>query len=95
MASSEFANLFSNALPGFYSLANVDLEIEDPLASEFVEWRGECNSTIRNSYQILSRGEPNLETELWRVSAGVINGDIDPADGANQLQEGLESWYNN
>lgn len=95
VASSEFANLFSNALPGFYSLANVDLEIEDPLASEFVEWRGECNSTIRNSYQILSRGEPNLETELWRVSAGVINGDIDPADGANQLQEGLESWYNN
>ncbi|MFT5193649.1 MAG: raffinose/stachyose/melibiose transport system substrate-binding protein [Cellvibrionaceae bacterium] len=93
-ASAEFANLFSNALPGFYSLANVDLDIEDPLAAEFVEWRGECQSTIRNSYQILSRGEPNLENELWRVSAQVINGDITAEDGAAQLQEGLDAWYN-
>ncbi|MFK7802568.1 MAG: ABC transporter substrate-binding protein [Anaerolineae bacterium] len=95
VASAEFANLFSNALPGFYSLANVDLEIEDPLAAEFVEWRSECQSTIRNSYQILSRGEPNLENELWRVSAQVINGDITAEEGAAQLQEGLDAWYNN
>lgn len=94
VASAEFANLFSNALPGFYSLANVELDIEDPLAAEFVEWRGECQSTIRNSYQILSRGEPNLENELWRVSAQVINGDITAEDGAAQLQEGLDAWYN-
>ena len=93
VASAEFANLFSNALPGFYSLANVDLDIDDPLAAEFVSWRGECNSTIRNSYQILSRGEPNLENELWRVSAQVINGDITPEEGAAQLQAGLDEWY--
>ncbi|MFQ5434966.1 MAG: ABC transporter substrate-binding protein [Anaerolineae bacterium] len=48
---------------------------------------------MRNSYQILSRGEPNLENELWRVSAQVINGDITPEEAAQQLQEGLESWY--
>ena len=93
VASAEFANLFSNALPGFYSLANVDLEIEDPLAAEFVSWRGECESTIRNSYQILSRGEPNLENELWRVSAQVINGDIDAETAAQEIQDGLEAWY--
>jgi raffinose/stachyose/melibiose transport system substrate-binding protein len=93
VASAEFAGLYSNALPGFYSLSNEPVEIADPLAAEFVSWRGECESTIRNSYQILSRGEPNLENELWRVSAEVINGTLAPADAATQIQEGLDKWY--
>lgn len=93
VASAEFANLFSNALPGFYSLANVDLEVDDPLAAEFVNWRGECESTIRNSYQILSRGEPNLENELWRVTAQVINGSLSPAEAAQETQTGLDQWF--
>ncbi len=93
VASPEFASLYSNALPGFFSLSDTPVQLDDVLAQEFVDWRGECNSTIRNSYQILSRGEPNLENELWRVSAQVINGDITPEDGAQQLQDGLDSWY--
>jgi raffinose/stachyose/melibiose transport system substrate-binding protein len=93
VASAEFAELYSNALPGFFSLADVDVALEDPLAQEFLDWRGECESTIRNSYQILSRGEPNLENELWRVSAQVINGDITPEDASQQIQEGMDAWY--
>jgi raffinose/stachyose/melibiose transport system substrate-binding protein len=93
VASAEFADLYSNSLPGFFTLADVDVTLEDPLAQEFVDWRGECESTIRNSYQILSRGEPNLENELWRVSAQVMNGDLTPADAAQEIQEGLENWY--
>ena len=49
--------------------------------------------TIRNSYQILSRGEPNLENELWRVSAAVINGTLTPEEAAQEIQDGLDSWY--
>ena len=67
--------------------------MSDPVAQEFLDWRQECGSTIRNSYQILSRGEPNLENELWRISAQVINGDVAPADAAAELQAGLEAWY--
>ncbi|MCP4936832.1 MAG: carbohydrate ABC transporter substrate-binding protein, partial [bacterium] len=93
VASAEFAAIYSNALPGFFSLSNTPVQLDDALAQDFVDWRGECDSTIRNSYQILSRGEPNLENELWRVSAQVINGDITAADGAQQLQDGLDSWY--
>ena len=93
VASAEFADLYSNALPGFFTLADVDIQLEDPLAQEFLDWRQECESTIRNSYQILSRGEPNLEDELWLVSAQVINGGLTPEEGALQLQEGLEGWY--
>lgn len=93
VASPEFGEIYSNALPGFFSLLDTPVSVSDPLAKEFVSWRDECESTIRNSYQILSRGEPNLEDELWAVSAGVINGDIDPVDGAARLQEGLDAWY--
>lgn len=93
VASAEFASLYSNALPGFFTLADVDVTLSDPLAQEFLDWRQTCESTIRNSYQILSRGEPNLENELWRVSAQVMNGDITPAEAAQQIQDGLAKWY--
>jgi raffinose/stachyose/melibiose transport system substrate-binding protein len=66
VATAEFAELYSNALPGFFSLADVDITLEDPLAQEFLDWRGDCESTIRNSYQILSRGEP----VSWRAKFG-------------------------
>lgn len=93
VATPAFAEIYANALPGFFSLQDVEISLTDPLAEEFVSWRGECESTIRNSYQILSRGEPNLENELWAVSAGVVNGDISPADGTKRLQDGLDAWY--
>ena len=41
--------------------------------------------------RFLSRGEPNLENELWRVSAQVVNGDITPEEATQQLQAGLDA----
>jgi raffinose/stachyose/melibiose transport system substrate-binding protein len=93
VASSEFATIFANALPGFFPLSDAPVTIEDPVAQEFVSWRADCESTIRNSYQILSRGTPNLENELWNVSAQVLNGTMTPEAAADQVQKGLESWY--
>jgi raffinose/stachyose/melibiose transport system substrate-binding protein len=93
VASADFASLYANSLPGFFSLSNNPVTMEDPLAQEFVSWRDQCDSTIRNSYQILSRGEPNLENELWAASASVINGTLTPEDATVVLQEGLEQWY--
>jgi raffinose/stachyose/melibiose transport system substrate-binding protein len=93
LTTPEFAELYSNSLPGFFSLSNHAVKISDPVAQEFVDWRNNCESTIRNSYQILSRGEPNLENELWRVSAQVINGALTPETAAQEIQAGLEKWY--
>jgi raffinose/stachyose/melibiose transport system substrate-binding protein len=93
MATSEFATLYSNALPGFFSLSSEKVEVQDPLAQEFLRWRSIGKSTIRNSYQILSRGEPNLENELWRLSAGVINGTVTPEQAGQEAQAGLDKWY--
>jgi raffinose/stachyose/melibiose transport system substrate-binding protein len=93
VASAEFADVYSNALPGFFSLSNHPVEIKDPVAAEFVGWRKICEPSIRNSYQILSRGTPNLENELWNVSAQVLNGTLTAQQAAEQIQKGLDSWY--
>ena len=92
VASPEFAGLYANALPGFFPLSKEPVKLDDPLAQEFVSWREKCNSTIRSTYQILSRGTPNLENETWNASANVIRGTEAPADAAKRLQEGLSSW---
>ncbi|MCB1353360.1 MAG: carbohydrate ABC transporter substrate-binding protein [Rhodobacteraceae bacterium] len=93
VGSPEFASLYANALPGFFPLSDAAIELEDPLAQEFISWRQSCASTIRSTYQILSRGTPNLENETWNASANVIRGTETPEAAAERLQEGLASWY--
>jgi raffinose/stachyose/melibiose transport system substrate-binding protein len=93
VGSAEFATLYANALPGFFPLSSEPVTLEDPLAQEFISWRSKCQSTIRSTYQILSRGTPNLENETWNASANVIKGTEAPEAAAARLQEGLASWY--
>jgi len=93
LTTAEFAELYSNALPGFFTLSDHQISLEDPLAQEFLDWRNECDSTIRSAYQILSRGEPNNELQLWEVSARLLNGELTPQEAADIVQSGLEAWY--
>ena len=93
VASPEFAEIFGNALPGFFPLSSTPVELTDPLAKEIVGWRGECESTIRSTYQILSRGTPNLENETWGASVAAIKGTATPEELGQELQDGLASWY--
>jgi raffinose/stachyose/melibiose transport system substrate-binding protein len=93
VASPEFGQLYSDALPGFYSLQSGVTRVEDPLARAFLSWRSVCKSTIRSTYQILSRGTPNLENETWVEAANVMNGTDTPQQAAATLQKGLDSWY--
>jgi raffinose/stachyose/melibiose transport system substrate-binding protein len=94
VASSEFADIYSNALPGFFSLnSKAEITLSDSLAQEFVSWRKDCKSTIRTAYQILSRGEPNNENDLWAASAKLLNGDLTAQAAGDMVQSGLEKWY--
>jgi raffinose/stachyose/melibiose transport system substrate-binding protein len=97
MTTSEFASLYSNAVAGFFTLSNHRITLKDPLANEFLSWRKTCKSTIRNSYQILSRGDqfgaPNLENDLWQVSAAVMNGTMTPEEAGKLVQDHLDKWY--
>jgi raffinose/stachyose/melibiose transport system substrate-binding protein len=93
VASKEFAQLYGDALPGFFPLTSEKVELKDPLANEFLSWRQTCKSTMRFTYQFLSRGTPNLENAMWTASADVINGTETPQQAAEGLQKGLDSWY--
>ncbi|MCB1831917.1 MAG: carbohydrate ABC transporter substrate-binding protein [Geminicoccaceae bacterium] len=93
VTSQEFAELYSNEIPGFFSLSNHEISLDDPVAQTFMSWRGECSQSIRVAHQILSRGTPNTWNEMWVVSANVINGTQTPEEAAEQLQKGLDAWY--
>lgn len=93
VGSEEFASLYANALPGFFPLSKTPVAMEDPLAQEFISWREKCEPTIRSTYQILSRGTPNLENETWNASVSVIKGAETPEEAGQRLQDGLASWY--
>jgi raffinose/stachyose/melibiose transport system substrate-binding protein len=93
LASDDFAAAYANALPGFFALTSHKIEVKDPIAAQFLSWRQDCASTIRSTYQILSRGTPNLENDTWAESANVLNGTDTPQAAGEKLQKGLDSWY--
>ncbi|MEG1326140.1 MAG: ABC transporter substrate-binding protein, partial [Janthinobacterium sp.] len=65
LGSQEFADIYTNKVTGFFSLSNHLISIKDPLAKQMNGWRASCASTIRLNAQILNRGEPSMENELW------------------------------
>ena len=93
MATREFSMLFTNEISGFFSLSNHFFEVNNPIAQKMMLWREQCDSTIRNTAQILTRGEPNLELEIWETSLGVMTNTMTPVQAVARLQRGLEGWY--
>jgi raffinose/stachyose/melibiose transport system substrate-binding protein len=93
VATPAFAEIYANALPGFFSLSNTPVKLKDPLAEEFVSWRGKCKSTMRSFYQILSRGTPSEEAESQVEAANVIAGIDTPEQATKKLQADLDAWY--
>ena len=93
LGSQEFADIYTNKVTGFFSLSNHLISIKDPLAKQMNGWRASCASTIRLNAQILNRGEPSMENELWNVNAQVLNGKLAPKDAARQIQSGFSKWY--
>ena len=93
VAAPEFAGLYTGALSGFFSLQDTPVEYSHPVASEFVSWRQDCESANRTGYEALDSGDPEFPIELREVSNAVVLGDMTPEDGAQRLQDGLDSWY--
>jgi raffinose/stachyose/melibiose transport system substrate-binding protein len=93
VGSQEFADLYTNKVTGFFSLSTHLVAVRDPLAKQFVDWRSRCKSTIRLNAQVLNRGTPPLENELWNIGSQVLNGKLSPQDAAARLQAGLAKWH--
>jgi raffinose/stachyose/melibiose transport system substrate-binding protein len=67
--------------------------VRNPVARQMVGWRLKCGSTIRLNAQIMSRGEPSMENELWNVNSQVLNGKMTPQQAAERIQSGFAKWY--
>ena len=93
ITTAEFAQLYADALPGFFPLSRHKIKIKNPLSRQFLSWRKRCQSTIRNDTQILSRGKPSLKREITLKATAVINGVLSPKMAAKQLQQSLDRWY--
>jgi raffinose/stachyose/melibiose transport system substrate-binding protein len=93
LASREFADLYANKVTGFFPLSKHTIELKDPVAREMLGWRQTCKSTIRLNAQIMSRGTPSMENELWTVNSQVMNGKLEPKAAAQRIQTGFEKWY--
>ena len=93
LTGTEFATLYSNALPGFFALNKTPVTASNPLAQVFVDMRQKCKSTIRVADQFLSRGEPSAGNEISVVSQNVLNGAMTPQQAAADVQKGLDVWY--
>jgi raffinose/stachyose/melibiose transport system substrate-binding protein len=93
VGSQEFADIYTNRVTGFFSLSNHLIAVRDPVAKQMAEWRNSCASTIRFNAQVLNRGQPSMESELWNVNAQVLNGKLAPKDAAAKLQNGFAKWY--
>ncbi|MEO5932737.1 MAG: ABC transporter substrate-binding protein [Duganella sp.] len=93
VGSQEFADIYTNSINGFFSLSNHLIAVRDPVAKQMAEWRKRCASTIRFNAQVLNRGQPSMESELWAVNAQVLNGRLAPRDAAARLQNGFAKWY--
>lgn len=93
VGSADFADLYANSLPGFFSLSNHDVKMSDPVAQAFVDLRGECGSSIRPFAQIVSRGDVSLHNEYWITSANVIRGSMTPEVAGKHMQDILSEWY--
>jgi raffinose/stachyose/melibiose transport system substrate-binding protein len=93
VGSQEFADLYTNRVTGFFSLSHHLIAVRDPVAKQMAEWRNSCASTIRFNAQVLNRGQPSMESELWNVNSQVLNGKLAPKDAAVRLQNGFAKWY--
>ena len=93
IGSQEFADLYTNRVTGFFTLSNHLIAVRDPLAKQMAEWRAHCASTIRINAQLLNRGQPSMENELWNINAQVLNGKLAPREAAARLQNGFAKWY--
>ncbi|NLS12522.1 extracellular solute-binding protein [Vibrio sp. SM6] len=93
MTTKEFASLYVEAEPGFFSLSNHFYDINNDIANEMASWRLQCDSTIRNFAQYLDRGEVSFKKMSQDASVGVIEGTITPEQAAFNVQQGLERWY--
>jgi len=86
LGTSEFAQLLTEHLSGFYPLSNHPVQVQDPVGQEMLDWRRQCDETVRLNSEKLNRVWPSMEDELWYVNTRVLDNSMKPAEAAEHIQ---------
>ena len=86
LGTAEFAQLLTDHLSGFYPLSNHAVKVQDPVGQQMLDWRQECDETIRLNTEKLNRVWPSMEDELWYINVKVLDNSLSPAEAAARIQ---------
>lgn len=86
LGTADFAQLLTDTLTGYFPLSDHPVKVNDPLGQDMLNWRQECQDTIRLNAQKINRVWPSMEDELWYANVKVINQDITPEQAARHIQ---------
>lgn len=95
VASPEFAALYANALPGFFSMSSHEVSSDNALAKEFADLLATAEVSPRLGHdKLLGGGNPDFVTQMVNLLQLMMTTDTtSPKDIAQAQQEQLESWY--
>lgn len=92
-ASPEFAQLYGDALPGFYGMSGAEVDLENELANELATLLASAQLTPRLGQDQLSGGTPDFSSNMRNLVQQMMSGALTPQQVAEQGQAQLESWY--
>lgn len=93
MTSSEFGALLGNELPGFFPMHQNAPQLNNVHANHFLALNQSRGTDIRFVWEKLRDGQPDAYGLVERGASGVLRGYKTPQEAADELQKGLETWY--
>lgn len=93
VATSDFQQLYANALPGFFGMGKDQATLDNPLAQAWSDLKVGAQLTPRLGQDILSGGNPDFETTMENSLQLMMTTDKTPETVAQETQDGLEAWY--
>ncbi len=94
LTGQDFATMYAQGLPGFFSLSDYKITLDDQLANTFQSWKATCKSALRLTYQRL-QGNPDLslENELWNQNVQLLQGKVTAQQEGDTLQQDVDKYY--
>ncbi len=92
LASSEYAQLYMNELPGFFSYTPGSYSLTNTLAKEMEDYVSDSVPTVRTVWEKMSAQAPSGNELVGEAIQKMYAGELTPAQAAKYVDDGL-SWY--
>ncbi|GAB3806862.1 ABC transporter substrate-binding protein [Virgibacillus kimchii] len=96
LMSEDAQALTLNLLPGQFPPGDIPVDqIEDPTNRKWLEAGGQNdeNYAVGLAFEGLNAGDPTMGTLQMENISQVLQGNLSPEEAAENMQEGLSSWY--